>query len=140
VIVDCPEDEPVPGLGDGILVWNQMGNEDEWYNSVFEFSRLYLQDDDAMILIMPIATTMELVPHMRKFGMKVEYDFLYDQPHPLTHSHYENKLVSFGAFSSLYWEFSGYPKVFDVSLHPSLYTDHQLFRSSSCEVRECGGC
>jgi hypothetical protein len=94
VIVDCPEDEPVPGLGDGILVWNQMGNEDEWYNSVFEFSRLYLQDDDAMILIMPIATTMELVPHMRKFGMKVEYDFLYDQPHPLTHPHYKNKLVS----------------------------------------------
>jgi hypothetical protein len=94
VIVDCSEDEPVHGLGDNIPMWNQMGNEDEWYNNVFEFSRLYLQEDGAMILIMPIATTVEFVPHMTKFGMRVEYDFLCDQPHPLTHPHYENKLVS----------------------------------------------
>jgi hypothetical protein len=85
VIFDCSEDELVLGLEDSIPVWNQMGNEDEWYDSVFEFSRLDIQDDGAMLLIMPIATTAELAPHMTKCGMRVEYDFLYNQLHPLTH-------------------------------------------------------
>ena len=94
VIFDCLEDEPVPRLGDDIPMWNQMGNKDKWYDNVFEFLRLYPQFDNTMILIMPIITTMKLVPHMRKFGMRVEYDFLCNEPHLLIHPHYKNKLVS----------------------------------------------
>jgi hypothetical protein len=70
-----------------------MGNEEEWYKSVFKFLKLYFQDDSVLILIMPIASTAKLMPHMRNFGMKIEYDFLCDQPHPLTHPYYKNKLV-----------------------------------------------
>ena len=83
----------MPRLREGIFVWNQMGNEEEWYKSVFEFLKLYFQDDGVLILIMPIASIAKLMPHIRNFGMKIKYDFLYNQPHQLTHSYYKNKLI-----------------------------------------------
>jgi hypothetical protein len=56
-------------MGESIPHWNSMGPKEEWYRSMFSFVDKYLQDDGALLLIMPIACTYELKPYIKEFHM-----------------------------------------------------------------------
>jgi hypothetical protein len=98
IIADMPEDLHVPGMGSGVPAWNKLQGDE--YEIVLKFVSKYLQDDGGLILLMPIGLVDSLVDdiRLRKNGFTIHVDWLCQQPHPLAHPHYNQKMVRFVAF------------------------------------------
>jgi hypothetical protein len=74
IIADMPEDSPMPGMGSGVPAWNKLQGDE--YETVLRFASKYLQDDNGLILLMPIGLVDSLIDdiRLRKNGFTVHID------------------------------------------------------------------
>lgn len=83
------------GFGDAIPKWNSIDStKREWYQSRFEFIDDYLQDDGAILILMPMGLSHELMHWVIKYKLKTKCEWQVHQSEPLTHPAYENMMVS----------------------------------------------
>ncbi|KAG0604272.1 hypothetical protein M758_10G158500 [Ceratodon purpureus] len=95
VIIDQPFETCVAGFGDGIPAWNSLdGSIRNWYSSRFEFCNDYLHDDGAILILMPMGLSHEILHWILKYKLKTKCEWQVHQSEPLAHPAYEGMMVS----------------------------------------------